>query len=87
MSDELPSDKEARILTEVRILNVQFNELRISFDQFRLGIGSRVEQSGKDIAVLQTLHERVRAVESAIRWLVGLMVGGFVASLWSLIRK
>ena len=91
---------ELELIQKVIVLETEFKnhaildlknqeEIIRSLAELKMGIGMRVEQAGKDIAVLyektKDASEKISALEKAKAWFVMSIIGAFIASIWSMV--
>lgn len=67
------------------------SNLMLTLTELKQGIGVRVEQAGKDIAVLQEsnkgMNYRIKDLESSKKWVVTSIIGAYLAHLAKMVFK
>lgn len=94
------SDSDKEIYQRVSILETELKnlvrqyqnnqeEILRSLGELKVGIGTRVEQAGKDIAVLyeksDDASKRVDSLENAKTWVIVSIIGAFLTGLLNLL--
>ena len=90
---------EGLLLAKMEAMSQHILALSVEFRDFKQGMGSRLEQNGKDIAVIIAQNKvcdderktyakatELEKLERAKNWFVMTIIAGFVALIYSLFR-
>ena len=81
LETKLEAHSQISNLNQVAMMNL-LNELK-------QGIGKRVEDDGKDIAVLKnnniSVDKKIESLENSRTWVIVAIIGSFFSAIWALI--